>query len=126
MDVSLEAEHFDAEIPLPQNHDPVGRHDARNSEAWHSIRFDPDALTSHDPLMGSWGFDHKSTRLQASRDTRQVHKGIVGLGDGTNPSDSQLAGSSVRNSQPAADPYYVQAMQTVKQQIADIHFFQLR
>src|SRR5208337_5345092 len=52
-----------------QNKDQVGVLDRENQQAWHSVEINFDALTAHDPLIGSCGFDPKFTRLQSSRDT---------------------------------------------------------
>src|SRR5271157_2004392 len=54
---------------IPQNYDQVGVHEVKNPRAWYYVQIDFDALTAHDPLIGSWGFGQKSTRLQSSRDT---------------------------------------------------------
>ena len=60
MDVSLEA---GPSTRRSQNTDQVGVLDRENQEAWLSVHIDFDALTAHDPLIGSWGFDPKFTRL---------------------------------------------------------------
>jgi hypothetical protein len=70
MDVSLEAEPSTQRSQKPQNNDQVGVHEVENPQAWYSVRIDLDAITAHDPLIGSWGFGQKPTRLQSSRDTR--------------------------------------------------------
>lgn len=44
--------------------------DRENQQAWLSVQIDFVALTAYDPLIGSWGFDPKITRLQSSCDTR--------------------------------------------------------
>jgi hypothetical protein len=52
MDVSLEAE---PSTRRSQNKDQAGVLDRENQQAWLSVHIDFDALTAHDPLIGSWG-----------------------------------------------------------------------